>query len=572
MTSTSISVRHTVNSFRVKELKDFLRAFYLSTSGNKNVLQNRINHNIDACRGSAKYDNMVKKIGDLHAKMLAEANRPTYSYSSQGNYSRPSNSANDPLDHITEYNDFEYKWSPYFKKVRFLMKPCKMSTERRVCFTLTPDEFGRLNVGTNGLRVKLRCRTSASPQDDMDMFPNFFNIWVGDRLVELPAKVKEGVKHIRPSHKDLTSHVRSSTTTVRFGAHSVTSASYIVAIELVQLTPISEFMNTIPRIPSLDCRQRFEKIMSRHSELIVGDTKMGLKCPISKLRIKIPARGLNCGHMQCFDVEMYLQMNERERGEKWSCPVCDKRTDAKQLVIDCYVKEILSDTDESASEVLVKNNGGWELPKIKTVNIDDCVEEKPDTPQPKKRKVVECIDLTLSDDEEEVISAPSVTSSVPGTSISSLSSSISFPNGPVGHLPTMNGPSIAVDTSDATRRELQELVGNISEPQHAATEILCSVSNGPVLSGTAHDSAAPALSSTRTPTVTLPSLSQGQTSSVSNSALGLSTTDSISQLASAANSSGGNNSAGGYGSIDAVNFGHVLAMTEDALRQDNARP
>lgn len=48
--------------------------------------------------------------------------------------------------------------------------------------------------------------------------------------------------------------------------------------------------------------------------------KVCLKCPITFKRITLPARGHECKHIQCFDLESYLQLN-CERGS-WRCPVC----------------------------------------------------------------------------------------------------------------------------------------------------------------------------------------------------------------------------------------------------------
>lgn len=48
--------------------------------------------------------------------------------------------------------------------------------------------------------------------------------------------------------------------------------------------------------------------------------KISLKCQITFRRITLPARGSECRHIQCFDLESYLQLNA-ERG-MWKCPVC----------------------------------------------------------------------------------------------------------------------------------------------------------------------------------------------------------------------------------------------------------
>ena len=39
-------------------------------------------------------------------------------------------------------------------------------------------------------------------------------------------------------------------------------------------------------------------------------------------RIEIPVRGVNCDHLQCFDLESYLLMNYNSN--KWKCPICGK--------------------------------------------------------------------------------------------------------------------------------------------------------------------------------------------------------------------------------------------------------
>ena len=39
-------------------------------------------------------------------------------------------------------------------------------------------------------------------------------------------------------------------------------------------------------------------------------------------RMAIPVRGINCDHLQCFDLESYLIMNQQS--SVWKCPFCSK--------------------------------------------------------------------------------------------------------------------------------------------------------------------------------------------------------------------------------------------------------
>lgn len=86
--------------------------------------------------------------------------------------------------------------------------------------------------------------------------------------------------------------------------------------------------------------------------------KISLKCPIMKSRIRLPARGLECKHVQCFDLEGYLMMN-CERGT-WRCPECSKPALTESLEIDQYywaILNTLSNTD--VEEVVIDSSANW---------------------------------------------------------------------------------------------------------------------------------------------------------------------------------------------------------------------
>lgn len=48
---------------------------------------------------------------------------------------------------------------------------------------------------------------------------------------------------------------------------------------------------------------------------------VSLKCPVSFKRMTLPARGQDCKHIQCFDLESYL-LHNLERNT-WRCPICE---------------------------------------------------------------------------------------------------------------------------------------------------------------------------------------------------------------------------------------------------------
>ncbi|XP_037042987.1 zinc finger MIZ domain-containing protein 1 isoform X2 [Bradysia coprophila] len=86
--------------------------------------------------------------------------------------------------------------------------------------------------------------------------------------------------------------------------------------------------------------------------------KVSLKCPITFKRITLPARGHECKHIQCFDLESYLQIN-CERGS-WRCPVCNKPAITDHLEIDQYMWAILNTLNSSDTEdVTIDSGANW---------------------------------------------------------------------------------------------------------------------------------------------------------------------------------------------------------------------
>ncbi|XP_039749645.1 zinc finger MIZ domain-containing protein 1 [Pararge aegeria] len=93
--------------------------------------------------------------------------------------------------------------------------------------------------------------------------------------------------------------------------------------------------------------------------------KVSLKCPITFKKITLPARGHECKHIQCFDLESYLQLN-CERGS-WRCPVCNKPAQLEGLEVDQYMWGILNTLNTSdVDEVTIDSGANWKATKIPT--------------------------------------------------------------------------------------------------------------------------------------------------------------------------------------------------------------
>lgn len=108
--------------------------------------------------------------------------------------------------------------------------------------------------------------------------------------------------------------------------------------------------------------------------------KVSLKCPISFRRMTLPARGAECRHIPCFDLETYLIMNA-ERAQ-WKCPICTRPALLETLEVDQYIWGICNalSNQPGVDEVTMDAKAKWTVfgsakPGVKSEELDhisDC--------------------------------------------------------------------------------------------------------------------------------------------------------------------------------------------------------
>ncbi|XP_056447906.1 zinc finger MIZ domain-containing protein 2 [Gadus chalcogrammus] len=174
---------------------------------------------------------------------------------------------------------------------------------------------------------------------------------------------------------------------------------------------------TIPGTPGLNGEDGVEQTAIRVS----------LKCPITFRRIQLPARGHDCRHIQCFDLESYLQLN-CERGT-WRCPVCNKTALLEGLEVDQYMLGILIYVQSSEyEEITIDPVCSWKPVPVKP---DLHIKEEPDGPVLKRCRTLSPSHMVLPSVMEMIASlGPSPSSSGPSSRTSS--SPMPFPTMPAG--------------------------------------------------------------------------------------------------------------------------------------------
>ncbi|TKY48501.1 E3 SUMO-protein ligase SIZ1 [Spatholobus suberectus] len=152
---------------------------------------------------------------------------------------------------------------------------------------------------------------------------------------------------------------------------------FCLGVRIVKKLSMSEILDMIPNESD---GERFEDALARvcccvgggnandnadsDSDLeVVSDTfSINLRCPMSGSRMKIAGRFKPCVHMGCFDLEVFVEMNERSK--KWQCPICLKNYALENIIIDPYFNRIttmMKNCGEEIAEIEAKPDGYWRV-------------------------------------------------------------------------------------------------------------------------------------------------------------------------------------------------------------------
>ncbi|KAK8645406.1 hypothetical protein V6N13_119236 [Hibiscus sabdariffa] len=150
---------------------------------------------------------------------------------------------------------------------------------------------------------------------------------------------------------------------------------FCFGVRIVKRRTLQQILNMIPKETD---GERFEDALARVCRCIGGGTAadngdsdsdlevvadffgVNLRCPMSGSRMKMAGRFKPCVHMGCFDLEVFVELNQRSR--KWQCPICLKNYTLDDIIIDPYFNRITSkmrNCGEDITEIEVKPDGSW---------------------------------------------------------------------------------------------------------------------------------------------------------------------------------------------------------------------
>ncbi|XP_027847107.2 E3 SUMO-protein ligase PIAS4-A-like [Aphis gossypii] len=158
---------------------------------------------------------------------------------------------------------------------------------------------------------------------------------------------------------------------------------YVSSVFVVQKLPwenlLIEFKNRLIIRASEKTMDFIKQFFEREADFGVNCVFTTVMDPLSNLRMKLPARGVGCIHLQCFDAIEFLRMNEQK--QTWLCPICQKPVKFENLEIDEYFLNVVhsSNLSEECKYIILLKDGTWiektnELrTKVQTVNNEEII-------------------------------------------------------------------------------------------------------------------------------------------------------------------------------------------------------
>ncbi|CAN4119379.1 unnamed protein product [Withania somnifera] len=150
---------------------------------------------------------------------------------------------------------------------------------------------------------------------------------------------------------------------------------FCLGVRLAKRRTVQQVLNMIPKESD---GEKFEDALARVRRCVGGGTAtenadsdsdlevvadcipVNLRCPMSGSRMKVAGRFKPCIHMGCFDLDVFVEMNQRSR--KWQCPICLKNYSLEHVIIDPYFNRItfqMRSCGEDVTEIEVKPDGSW---------------------------------------------------------------------------------------------------------------------------------------------------------------------------------------------------------------------
>ena len=247
----------------------------------------------------------------------------------------------------------------------------------------------------NCRRYRLRiCKvdntTNAITDAEWAVLPGYWpeNIQVNFNNVALQLHRKHHFHFDLPA--ELTSLVRQGTNTVKISlpdskSNIIEGSTFFAAIEVINTMSHEAVIDLVQKSPHCTLEQTRNEISKRQGltgqgddDIMITDDSLVVTVadPFTSCIFTIPVRGVNCQHLECFDLDNWLQTRpsktdliaqdsrpEPSLADNWRCPLCGEDARPQSLRIDelfVGIRSILEAEGKlDVKKIRISSNGNW---------------------------------------------------------------------------------------------------------------------------------------------------------------------------------------------------------------------
>ncbi|KAJ5492714.1 hypothetical protein N7539_001460 [Penicillium diatomitis] len=326
----------------------------------------------------------------------------------------------DPVKQLVKNTPEGIKEIPLYQYLRdFMVKPTKVGPEMFHCrwkFSLSVSDHQRISrvmKTDNGQRSTQVCQSEnliyrlriiSVPNSSTEnvettwstvstTWPSVLYIFVNQEEMHVRRKVHNG----KDLPLDISSHLVAGENEINMhfllGPGECKYMHYEAAVEIMELREHDGILGQTRHWAASATRAAINKRLTPSTDddelaVVTDSLTIPLIDPFMAQVFKIPARSVNCTHIECFDLETFVTTRKSISGtqplnDNWLCPVCKADARPQMLIIDGYFVEIRDALEKSgklahAQSIQVRADGTW---TVKTVN-DDAISS---SPPPNKR-------------------------------------------------------------------------------------------------------------------------------------------------------------------------------------------
>ena len=243
--------------------------------------------------------------------------------------------------------------------------------------------------GSQRYRLRLCVRSDREPTEIQDsdwvLLPNYWpeHIHISFNNQPLFARRKQHFHHDLPI--ELTDWLVEGRNVVHVSLPQVVAnikkgGTYYIAVEMI-ITASHETLKRLCEakhhihidVTKQDIAKRLKP--SDSDDVVVEDDTLSVRVadPFTSRLFRIPARGKYCKHLECFDLDTWLETRPRKPPRKandepcmvdvWKCPICDRDARPRSLQIDDFFMAVQENLRLSGrcdtKSIRIKADGSW---------------------------------------------------------------------------------------------------------------------------------------------------------------------------------------------------------------------